>query len=86
MISPDDFSLVKRYNLRFGEIAVKLGFITTHQLQEALEIQLSNEPSVRLRPHRLIGELLIEKGWMTYKQALAVLEELFESQKQQEHQ
>jgi hypothetical protein len=64
------------YALRFGEVAVKRGFITASQVQEALAEQISNEPSIRLRPPKLIGEILLEKGFMTNEQVLTVLKEL----------
>jgi hypothetical protein len=66
----------KVYALRFGEIAVAKSFVTPSQVQEALAEQLSNEPSIRLRPPKLIGEILLEKGLMTHEQVLAVLKEL----------
>jgi len=69
----DDY---KAYALRFGEIAVQKGFITRSQVQEALAEQLSNEPSARLRPQKLIGEILLEKGFMNHEQVLAVLKAL----------
>jgi len=64
------------YALRFGEVAVKKGFITASQVQEALSEQISNEPSIRLRPPKLIGEILLEKGFMTHEQVFIVLKEL----------
>lgn len=70
------------YALRFGEIAILKGFITTSQLSEALEEQVSNDPSTRLRPHRLIGEILFEKGWITQNQIAIVLEELIKNARQ----
>jgi hypothetical protein len=84
MISHDDMDLVIKYSLRFGEIAVKKELISEHQLREALDEQMSNDPAARLRPHRLIGEILLEKGWMTFEQILVVLKELACNQKQQE--
>lgn len=64
------------YALRFGEVAIKKGFITESQVQEALTEQISIEPSIRLRPKKLIGEILLEKGFMTHEQVLTVLKEL----------
>jgi hypothetical protein len=66
----------KIYALRFGEVAVRKGFITASQVQEALLEQISTEPSIRLRPQKLIGEILLEKGFMTHEQVLTVLKEL----------
>ncbi len=61
---------------RFCEVAVNMGFITESQLREALDEQIDNEPSNRLRPHRLVGEILLEKGWLTNKQIEMVLAKL----------
>ncbi len=67
----------KKSILRFGQIAVDKGFVTEEHLRKALSEQIANDPSVRLRPHRLIGEILCVRGWMKYKQLEAVLSELF---------
>lgn len=69
----DDY---KTYTLRFGEVAVEKKFITSCQMEEAFSEQVSSYPSTLLRPHKIVGEILIEKGWMTFEQVLAVLEEL----------
>jgi hypothetical protein len=39
-------------------------------------LQISNYPLTRLRPHKLIGEIFLEKAWITFEQILIVLEEL----------
>lgn len=69
-----------KYALRFGEIAIDMGFLTTEQLQEALSEQFSNDPTARLRPRKLIGEILFEQGWMTLNQIDLVLKEIFKDQ------
>jgi hypothetical protein len=74
----DDMDAAIKYAIRFGEIAVKKGFISKQQLREALEEQISNEPSLRLRPRKLIGEILSELGWMTQNQISEVLKEMNE--------
>ena len=74
--------LVIKYSLRFGEIAIMKGFITAAQEEEALAEQALSYPSTKLRPHKLIGEILLEKGWMTFAQIFIVLEELSKNQKQ----
>jgi hypothetical protein len=66
----------RRYALRFGDVAVEKGFVTASQMEEAFSEQISNYPSTILRPHKLIGEILLEKGWITFEQALIVLTEL----------
>lgn len=77
----DEMDLVIKYSLRFGEIAIMKGFITAAQ-EEALAEQALSYPSTKLRPHKLIGEILLEKGWMTFAQIFIVLEELSKNQKQ----
>jgi len=74
-----------RYTLRFGEIAIRKGFITASQLKRALAEQVSPDPSTRLRPPRLIGEILFEKGWMTQYQIAIVLEELIKNRGRSSH-
>ncbi|MBC8414090.1 MAG: hypothetical protein ISR96_05555 [Nitrospira sp.] len=65
------------YAFKFGQIAVTLGFVTQEQVSEALMEQLSLKSTDRLRPKKLIGEILFENGWITFRQIEQVLEELF---------
>lgn len=69
-----------KYALRFGKVAIDLGFLTREQLQDALIEQFSSDSSARLRPRKLIGEVLFEKGWITLSQIDQVLAEIFRSQ------
>jgi len=71
----DEMDLAIMYGVRFGEIAIRRGFISRLQLKEALEEQISNEPYLRLRPRKLIGEILQEHGWITCAQIEIVLQE-----------
>jgi hypothetical protein len=73
----DDIKPEEKYALRFGEVAINLGYIDREQLQEALLEQFSFSGSARLRPRKLIGEVLIEKGWLTLHQVDLVLKEIF---------
>ena len=73
----DDINCEEQYANRFGEVAITLGFIDREQLQEALLEQFSFSGSARLRPRKLIGEVLIEKGWLTLHQVDLVLKEIF---------
>ena len=59
---------------RFGVIAIDKGFITTEQLIHAIEEQIRDE--IAQERHRLIGEILCEKGYMTKDQCDEVLMEL----------
>ena len=45
-------------------------FISDDKLQEALTEQVNDELSNK--PHRHIGKILIEKGWISYNQALKI--------------
>jgi hypothetical protein len=56
---------------RFGITAVKKGFITADQLIEALSIQIIEE--LEDSEHRLIGEILFEKRYLTAAQIKEVL-------------
>ncbi|RJQ47428.1 MAG: hypothetical protein C4538_05265 [Nitrospiraceae bacterium] len=73
----DEKILAEKYALRFGQIAVDKGFVSSEQVRQALDIQMSVVNASRLRPHKLIGEILFEKGWMTMKQIENVLAEIF---------
>ena len=57
---------------RFGVVAVKGGFITPEQLTDALTIQVLEELEGNKR--RLIGEILLEKGYITTDQIEEVLD------------
>ena len=59
---------------RFGVIAIEKGFITEEQLMHAIEKQIRDE--IGQERHRLIGEILCEKGYMTKPQCDEVLMEL----------
>ncbi len=67
--------LAIQYFPRFGNIAVHMGFVTAEQLKEAVVLQV--EDDIFERPHRLIGEILLENGWITDEQIDTVLNELF---------
>ena len=59
---------------RFGFMAVKKGFATPEQVTKALEIQF--EENVQAEKHRLIGEIMIDMGFMNRSQVDEVLEEM----------
>ena len=59
---------------RFGVIAIEKGFITAEQLIHAIEEQIRDE--IGQERHRLIGEILCEKGYMIKPQCDEVLMEL----------
>jgi hypothetical protein len=63
------------YCARFASIAVEKGFITAEQAKAALAEQLGND--LAHKGHRLVGQILFEKGWITPRQIDLVLKELF---------
>jgi hypothetical protein len=73
---------LKKSFTRFGKIAVDMGFVTEKQLNEALDEQADDDLSNK--PHRLIGSILLENGWMTKEQMDIVLNELFKKEKRNE--
>ena len=54
---------MEKIDNRFGVVAVKCGFITPEQLIEAIQIQVYED--LEGAKHRLIGEILREKGYIT---------------------
>jgi hypothetical protein len=70
-----DKGIAKKYSPRFGKIAVDLGFITPEQLKMALSEQVDDD--LLEHPHRVIGSIFFDKGWMTYQEIEAVLKEFF---------
>ncbi|MBW1701183.1 MAG: hypothetical protein JRJ11_02890 [Deltaproteobacteria bacterium] len=59
--------------IRFGIIALEKGFITSRQLGKAVNTQLSDD--LERRKHRLIGEILVDMGFMTVSQVEEVLDD-----------
>ena len=66
------------FQVRFGIVAIEKGFITGHQLVEATVIQVRED--VEGKPHRRIGEILIELGYMRPSQVQVVLWEMANGQ------
>ncbi len=65
----------QKYCPRFGQIAVESSFISEAQLAEALAFQVQQE--LNGQGHRLLGEILFEKEWMSAAQIEQVMTELF---------
>ena len=57
--------------IRFGIIALKKGFITSRQLGKAVNAQLSDD--LEKGNYRLIGQILVDMGFMTVAQVKEVL-------------
>ncbi|HZD41576.1 MAG TPA: hypothetical protein VE131_12700 [Terriglobales bacterium] len=68
-------SAVEETCRRFATIAVSKGFITAEQAKTALSEQLDED--LANKRHRLVGAILLEKGWITIPQIDSVLHELF---------
>lgn len=64
----------KKFDDRFGTVAIKKGFITPAQLLEALEVQLAED--LKGIKHRLTGQILQEKNFLTSEQTDEVLIEM----------
>jgi hypothetical protein len=60
--------------LRFGSIAYQRGYVMKEQIQAALAEQV--EDNISGRPHRLLGTILREKGWLTEEQEKTVKDEM----------
>jgi hypothetical protein len=59
---------------RFGAVAIDMGFVSLEQLFEAMKIQIKeNTGGVE---HRLIGQILWEKGYMSTEQINDVLKSM----------
>ncbi len=68
-------NLSKQYNPSFGEIAIDKGFVTEKQINEALAEQAEDDFSNK--PHRFVGSILFEHGWITKKQIDIIMDELY---------
>ncbi len=68
----------ERYCSRFGKIAVDAGFLIAEQLQQALHEQVND--NLADRPHRVIGAICFDRGWMTPQQIEEVLNLMFKKQ------
>lgn len=56
---------------RFGVTAFAKGYVTIEQVQRGLAEQIDDD--LMGRPHRLLGDILRDNGWMTEGQMKAVL-------------
>lgn len=76
----DDIKYITReYSPRSGKIAVDLGFVTPEQIKEALIEQIEEDLSGR--PHRFLGQILLDKEWITGKQVDTILVALLKARK-----
>lgn len=66
---------LEHYEKRFGIVAIEKGFITPENLVEAFKIQIKED--VDFQTHRLIGEILLDSGYMTTMEIQEVLDAVF---------
>ncbi len=66
---------IEHYEKQFGIIAIEKGFITAENLIETLKMQVEEE--IQYKTHRLIGEILLDRGYMTPTQIQDVLDSIF---------
>jgi len=59
---------------RFGSIAVFRKYVTLEQVQRALAEQV--EDDVMRKPHRLLGDILLENNLITEEQLKSILDEM----------
>jgi len=65
---------IEKIEKRFGMIAIEMGFIIPDQLIEAMRIQI--EYDISESKHKLIGEYLVELGYMEQFEVEIVLKEM----------
>jgi len=71
----NDIKLVRSVgSYRFGRIAYAKGYVTIEQVGCAILEQVGDD--LLGRPHRLLGDILREYGWITEGQIKAVLVEM----------
>ncbi|MBN1906684.1 MAG: hypothetical protein JW927_16495 [Deltaproteobacteria bacterium] len=66
---------IEHYEKQFGIIAIEKGFITADNLIETLKIQVEEE--IQYKTHRLIGEILLDKGYINPAQIQEILDGIF---------
>ena len=72
---PDKPGRIEHYERQFGIIAIEKGFIKPDNLIDALKIQVKED--IEYKKHRLIGEILMEKGCPSPSQIQEILEAIF---------
>lgn len=66
---------IEHYEKQFGIIAIEKGYISAENLIETLKLQVEEE--IENKTHRLIGEILLDKGYITPTQIQDVLDDIF---------
>ena len=65
---------MNEYSSQFCQIAVDKGFVTETQLSVAVPEQVADD--ISSKPHRFIGRILFEHGWINNEQINIVLDTL----------
>jgi hypothetical protein len=65
---------IKKLDKRFGTVAIEKGFVEPEHIFEAMEIQILE--NLEGSEHRLIGQILWEKGYITTQQIDEVLKSM----------
>ena len=69
------------YCSRFGTIAIELGYLSRQQLMQALDEQVDDD--LGRRPHRVVGAICFDHGWMTPTEIDKVLNAMFKARNKQ---
>lgn len=72
----------QQYCSRFGKIAVDCGYLDAAQLQQALREQVDD--NLAERPHRVLGAICFDHGWMTPGQIEDVLNIMFRNNRERQ--
>ena len=64
-----------KYCPRFAQLAVEKGYVSPDNAKVALSRQLDDD--LAGKPHKLIGSIFLENGWLTPQQIETVLKDLF---------
>lgn len=71
-----------KYEKRFGQTAVAMGFISEERLKEALRRQAEEDRSGQV--HRLLGAILFDMEWMTSDQIEQVMNTILKNMRMEE--
>jgi CheY-like chemotaxis protein len=64
-------TMPKTFCPRFGMLAIEMGFVAVGQIRETMAEQLEDDLAEKV--HRLLGTILVDRGWMTLREVEMVL-------------
>lgn len=67
-----DNTMPQTFCPRFGMLAIEMGFVTVDQIREAMAEQVEHDLAEKV--HRLLGTILVDRGWMTLREVEMVLD------------